>query len=494
MKKFFTSLFALLLCIASYADEVVYDFSASIPNGWTASEAPNGFETTNTARGCQFTKDAVLTLKGAKGVTKVVVVCSANVGATVNASVGGALWGSETIAKITDASLTFTGSAADGDLTVSLTRDNKSIWIKTITVTCSESVDPGQGGGGEDGSDLDPAYTYAEPTVVGPSGATGNNASYSFIQNNIEVKTTTGAQAETYFGCNATASITFTATKPIKALVINGYVKKDFSAECNHGDIAYVDASEDYVEADPVLAITDIDATSVTINCDKQLRCYSVSFYFNENPEVDLDTPGTGGDYEGDFNFDYEPIEVTTINATMDYLSCEDYSSYYGYDYVDIYMENDEASIELGVFTPAVAGTCVAPGTYVINDTFESGTVQASPGGDDMYDYPSMYMTDYEEYDGAYYYNTCYYMESGTLTVTSDPAGVKMVINAKTHFGSTINATFVGEAEFFGDMPDGIKEVEGSRAADGCYDLQGRRLTDMPVKGIYIKNGKKMLK
>lgn len=66
MKKFFTSLFALLLCIASYADEVVYDFSASIPNGWTASEAPNGFETTNTARGCQFTKDAVLTLKGAK--------------------------------------------------------------------------------------------------------------------------------------------------------------------------------------------------------------------------------------------------------------------------------------------------------------------------------------------------------------------------------------------------------------------------------------------
>ena len=46
------------------------------------------------------------------------------------------------------------------------------------------------------------------------------------------------------------------------------------------------------------------------------------------------------------------------------------------------------------------------------------------------------------------------------------------------------------------DVPEGIHGVDyfAVSPSDHCYDLQGRRLTSVPQKGIYIKNGRKHVK
>ena len=73
------------------------------------------------------------------------------------------------------------------------------------------------------------------------------------------------------------------ASQPIKGLAIDGLVKKEFSATCDFGTIEY--RSEDYeVEDYPVLVVTDADATSITLTCPKQIRCYEVRVYFLSNP------------------------------------------------------------------------------------------------------------------------------------------------------------------------------------------------------------------
>ncbi|MBP5798892.1 MAG: hypothetical protein J6W43_03145 [Prevotella sp.] len=46
-----------------------------------------------------------------------------------------------------------------------------------------------------------------------------------------------------------------------------------------------------------------------------------------------------------------------------------------------------------------------------------------------------------------------------------------------------------------GGVADGIKSIskEKTPAANTLYDLQGRRLSVRPPKGVYIQNGKKKL-
>ena len=89
----------------------------------------------------------------------------------------------------------------------------------------------------------------------------------------------------TYFACLANASITFSAAQNIKGIAIDGWVRKNFSATCDHGTLNYLSDDEDDTYGYPVLTISDINNPSVTISCDNQLRCFSVEVYFEENPE-----------------------------------------------------------------------------------------------------------------------------------------------------------------------------------------------------------------
>lgn len=480
-----------IIAMSASAKEFTYNFMNTLPSEWTSNPAPLAFE--STSRGCQYTSSATLTLKGAKNVTKVVLTCSSNLAGknTIALKVGGKAYGETvTMGKETNVEKTFTGSAS-GDITIDITRVDKSVYISKIVVTADE-IGSNTGGGdtpgtgtGEGDTDLDPNYTYAEPTIITPTGTIGSNTAYSFVQNNIRVDVSTGGQSESYFGCNAGNSITFTASKNIKAVVVNGYVKKEFEAQSTSGTIAYVDASEDAVETNPVLAITDVDSKTVTITCEKQMRCYSVEFYFVENPELGDDDWG-----DDEFNFDYEPNVATTLNITFTEMEAEDYSEYFGYEYTDLYFSSEEYEMEVAAFVPYNEETVLAPGTYEINDSYEVGTVQASPGGDDYYDYPTYIATgfQYDAEEDAWYYTQSYYVVSGTLTVSKVSNGTKFEINGKTAKGSTVNASYIlpGNADAIHNAKqEEAKTAVGKKILNGrvvivnkekVYDASGRRV------------------
>lgn len=482
--KHFIAIFLLLACsLAASAEEVLYDFASSVPQPWTSSVKPFGYETASPFRGTQFNKatpEVTLTLVGVKNVTKVVVTCSSNIADlnTISVSAAGTVWGTETFAKETNVEKTFTGSAADGNLCIDLSIADKSVYISQIIVTCDEAgggtgENTGEGEPGDD--ELDPNFDYPEPTVIWPTGEVSSNTAYSFVQNNIKVSTTIGGQADGYFGCNAGQQITFTATQPIKALVITGYVKQGFEASCDHGDIMYVDASADAVEATPVLAIFDVDSKSVTISCVKQMRCYVAQIYFEENPDIE---EGGGDEWEDEeLNYDYEPVEKSNLDITFDEVQYVDYSPFFGIPYTDMYFIAEEFEMELTAFCEAVPVTMLPVGTYEISDSAEDGTIEASPGGDDNYDYPSYIATDfkyYEEYE-SWGYGAAYYLVSGTLTVSEDPEGVKMTLDAKTYNGSTVKATFIGCPDGDEEYLEGVGSVLAPSANhDGKHFSNGR--------------------
>jgi hypothetical protein len=149
--------------------------------------------------------------------------------------------------------------------------------------------------------DLDPAYSYAETTDVSPKDTTIIKKEYAFIDHNILVHCSLGSilKAEedsnpddeeddshpAYFNCNADYQLTFTATQPIKGVAIDGFVRKKFEATCDHGTIQFLTDPDADMEGYPALVLLDVNSTSVTLNCPKQLRCYGVHVYFTENPE-----------------------------------------------------------------------------------------------------------------------------------------------------------------------------------------------------------------
>ena len=64
------------------------------------------------------------------------------------------------------------------------------------------------------------------------------------------------------------------------------------------------------------------------------------------------------------------------------------------------------------------------------------------------------------------------------MTVAADPAGVKIVVDVKSHFGSTIKTTYVGP---FVDYSTAIDTIAADKAAkNGKYIANGK---------LYIQRG-----
>lgn len=175
------------------------------------------------------------------------------------------------------------------------------------------------------------AQTAEEPVVVTAPEITVDKTSYSFTENGISVSVTYGSAypAEhdwnnlgiTYFACLASGAITFSTDRDMKGLAINGWVRKNFSASCDHGTIDYLSDAEDDAVGEPVLTICDINAPSVTIQCSNQLRCFSVEVYFSQNP----------GGVQGEVA---DTVRFTAVVAeAMDYSDDPDYSSEGHYSY-----------------------------------------------------------------------------------------------------------------------------------------------------------------
>jgi hypothetical protein len=57
------------------------------------------------------------------------------------------------------------------------------------------------------------------------------------------------------------------------------------------------------------------------------------------------------------------------------------------------------------------------------------------------------------------------------------------------------NSCYTEEEAVFASMPNGIKASLTSHLSPlNCYDLQGRRVTAPAKKGVYVVNGKKVVK
>lgn len=494
MKRIFTLLLCTITALsAAWGAELTFDFNSSIPKGWTASVAPNGYETTGSSRGTQFTKESVLTLKNVENVTKVQITCSANIGGTISASVAGTSFGSAaTLTKETDVLKTFEAASANGDLTIKVSPSSKSIWINKIVVTCDAS-DGGNGGNEEktedDLKELDANYVYPDSVIISYSGETIYNQPYKFIQNNVMVQGngTLNGSEESYFAVSAGNSISFTATQEIKAILINGYVKEGFDAECNNGILYYVDAFDGDVISDPVVVIDSVDSKTVTLTCIKQMRCYDVTIYFNEYPDLEdfiyADDDDDDWDFDWDelfaFTYEYEPTEKKNIDLVFDEAEFEDITDE---EYTDeegtpipasyIILGNDDFELDLIVYGQHDPVTMVTPGTYAIDTTGVAGTVFASPGYSEWtYDYPSFMATDFYQEDGEWYYETSYYLVSGTVKVENYNAGVKVTINATTYNGSTIKATYTGKATEYSAIDTLNTEC---KKRDGLYYQNGK--------------------
>ena len=149
---------------------------------------------------------------------------------------------------------------------------------------------------------LDPSYRYAEPTLVeapdsiasqneeeeGEGGESGEQEEkkaegYSFISNNIRVSATKGEIEAGTFSVKKGGTLTFTATKRIKGVVISGTVKESFTATTDKGQIEAL-FSDIEREAYPAVIVKDVNDTAVTITCNKKLICLYAQVYFYANP------------------------------------------------------------------------------------------------------------------------------------------------------------------------------------------------------------------
>ena len=175
------------------------------------------------------------------------------------------------------------------------------------------------------------AQEAEEPVIITAPDTVINKTAYSFTEQGITIAVSYGSAYpaghsfnnldRTYFACLAGGNITFSAEQNIKGLAINGWVKKNFSATCNNGIIDYLSDDAEDTTGEPVLTVSDIDATSVTISCNNQLRCFSVEVYFLGNPE------GTQGEV-------MDTVRFTAVTAeAADYSNDPTYSSegYYSY-------------------------------------------------------------------------------------------------------------------------------------------------------------------
>ena len=156
-------------------------------------------------------------------------------------------------------------------------------------------------------ADLKSTYVYAEPTIVGVKDTTVLKKEYAFVDNNILVHCTQGSilkenktpgeEYPAYFNVNENQQLTLTATQAIQKIEIDGYLRKAFTATCDKGSMV-TKANEDFeVELDNVVVISEIKSTSVTINCDKQLRCFEVRVYFKEEETVIENIPSDNGQW-----------------------------------------------------------------------------------------------------------------------------------------------------------------------------------------------------
>ncbi len=444
MKQIIFTLLALLTTFCFIRAEEVFDFSGSLPPGWKTTVDPKGYETTELARGTQLDASNTLTFPEVQNVSKVTINGSTNIdNYTIEVRIGEVSFGTKTLQQGNYQTWEFAGQTTTGQLQIIITKKTKkSVWIKKVTIdgTYDKSLTP------EDNpfEGLEEEYEYEEPTIVVSHKSEGSKIKFAFIDNNIRVTCISGTKTEDYFGPLAGQGITFAATKPMKAIVVDGFVRKGFSAETSDGKLAYKSSMAMDLEEEQILAVTDINSKTLTLTCAKQLRCNKVYVYFDANPEIDIEV------VEDIYSYADETQEQSAIDITFTSLEAEDLTESVGYPCTSLYFSNDEYDLDAWVFASSLGEPTILPlGTYPIaqqpEGSYTPNTVMASPGGVEDYDIQTYLITDFEynESSANWSYNKVYYLVSGKLTVTEQDESVRMNVQAVTYNGSTVNATYV---------------------------------------------------
>ena len=491
MKKFFSLFFVLFCVFVSKATVFVFTESGSVSqtiDGITVTLAKgsgNNEPFFSVAEEMRLYANNTITVQGAeiKDISLTFAKQGSKEYASLSANTGSLVSGGTSTSSTDFKTDKWIGSAANVTFTLGST-GQRIITRVVVNGTGNETTDPGTDPSNPTDptdpdlpSTLDPNYTYDEPTEVAvPNNMTVQGDAYWFIDNNIQVSCTKGAVNGSYFSAHAGFEMTFTATQPIKGVVINGFVKKEFSATVNHGKISYLTPSEDS-DGTPVVVITDVDSKSVTVSCVKQLRCYSVEVYFDSNPDavVSGGSSNPGSSSTEDLTFD--SAEAVYESDYVDWIGEENYSvflynaasPYSPYLALDIYpLEKDKVE-----------------GSYKMSD-YSLG------------DYTYFVYGDSED-DIAW-------AEAGEVTISK--SGNVFNIQGYIVCDNSVryNFTFTGEmpfyldSDYYGDGDDdpdaGVDFVEVDKKTPELdreapmYDIQGRRVSDS-YRGVVIQNGRK---
>lgn len=492
MKKIITLFFAVLAAVSSWATTFTFTSSSSVSqtkDGITISlskASGNNDPFFSSSEEMRLYAKNTITVSGANLIS--ISLTFAKQGskeyATLSASTGNLSSGGTSSSNTDLKTDLWTGSSNSVTFTLGDTgqRIITQIVVNGTGGEGGDSTQPSNPGQEEDDDDsssgLDPDYTYAEPKIVSVPNKTVQGDSYWFISNNIQVSCTKGAVTDTYFSAHAGFDMSFSATRPIKGLVINGFVKKDFEGTVNHGKVSFISPDAD-TEGSPVVVITDVDSKTVTISCVKQLRCYNVEIYFDENPDKSVGA-GSGSGSSSSTDLVFDTAEAVYESEYVEWINEENYSiflynaaqPYYPYIALDIYP----------------AAKDVLEGTYRMSDySLGDFTYYVYGDGDDD-------MT---------------WALSGDVTITRSGSNYTIAGYIGCDNGVRYNFTFTGNLPvyldsdyYYGDdegSQDSVREITPDRTCKPALDpeapmhnLQGQRITGS-YRGVIIQNGHKYI-
>ena len=181
---------------------------------------------------------------------------------------------------------------------------------------------------------------------------------------------------------------------------------------------------------------------------------------------------------EPESSYDNEPTETTNVNITFTQAG----GQHGAIDGVEAVLFACQSNTEYGEFIvyPQANAAGAYDGTYTINDTKSPGTAQLSIGGIAQEVQGMTYVQNEPCYvltgcqfgqDGSMAFTSAYYLESGSITVNMTDG---LTVNAKSHFGSTINATYSGALS--------IQEATGMPEKVKATDISLKRSISLPVR------------
>lgn len=239
------------------------------------------------------------------------------------------------------------------------------------------------------------------------------------------------------------------------------------------------------------------DGVTYTLTQDLDVDAYDyyiwyMQDYYGYDGTIYLEDAGTNpGPDPDEVDYTGEPEVATTVNATMNAVTfITDYFAEYGD--VDIYLfdinaaGDTVAALPLYVYCSTIdPDTYVPAGTYTINETLQTGSVEASSG--------------YVYYNGTYYVTPAYYatingggiqeiyyLVSGTMTLVKNADKTfSITVNATSAKGSTVNATYTSSK-----APSAVENVDALKTVKSVRDGQmiiRRGADDYDVLGRIVK-------